>query len=405
MKGISNMPKNTSNQSGAVSLFVVIFSTLLITVATISFVKIMTGDQKQATDSDLSQSAYDSAMAGVEDGKRAILDYLASCSADPSLPSCLTLASSMSDTCNGTVSGLPGNAASGTDEVKLQTNTDDSDLNQAYTCVKINVNTPDYLGVLEKDAVKLIPLRGTGDFNKVKLDWFSIKDLSSGTVPDIPNFGAVSPLLAQGLNASVGDKKWNNRPSVMRTQLIQYSSASGFKLNDFDNNTSNKSNSATLFLYPSNIIPTLYALPYGDRRPQADYIKQVNCTADFTNGGYSCTATLELPDPIDGSVSDRVAYLNLSSLYSGANFRVTLYSGTVVVDFKQVQPEIDSTGRANDLFRRVKSRVEPIGAEFPYPVAAVDLAGVGLCKNFAVTNPDPSNSAAKTYLSIGCDSP
>jgi hypothetical protein len=56
------------------------------------------------------------------------------------------------------------------------------------------------------------------------------------------------------------------------------------------------------------------------------------------------------------------------------------------VPFDRVQPEVDSTGRANDMFRRVKTRVE-FKSDFIYPEAAVDIGG-DLCKNFIITDKD-----------------
>ena len=68
------------HESGAVSLFLVVFAMLLIIVVTLSFLRIMLADQQQAAVNDLSKSAYDSSLAGVEDAKRALIYYRTVCS-------------------------------------------------------------------------------------------------------------------------------------------------------------------------------------------------------------------------------------------------------------------------------------------------------------------------------------
>ncbi|HRQ86583.1 MAG TPA: hypothetical protein PLY16_00565, partial [Candidatus Saccharibacteria bacterium] len=76
--------------------------------------------------------------------------------------------------------------------------------------------------------------------------------------------------------------------------------------------------------------------------------------------------------------------LRLTSLYNASHFRVSLLKNGSVVQFNGVQPEIDSTGRASDLFRRVATRVDLIDTSFPYPSAAVQTTG-DFCKSFIVT--------------------
>lgn len=59
-------------ERGIVAIFVVIFSSLLLTLIAVSFTRLMILEQQQSLDNDLSQSALDSARAGVEDGKRVL---------------------------------------------------------------------------------------------------------------------------------------------------------------------------------------------------------------------------------------------------------------------------------------------------------------------------------------------
>ena len=369
------MSRRNIKQYGAVSLFIVVFTALLITVVTISFVKIMTKDQQQATATDLSQSAYDSAEAGVEDAKRALIKYRNVCANGGDCAAATKAISSLE--CNDAVSIL-GDVASNESngEIKVQTG-DSNSLDQAYTCLKITLNTDDYAGILDKDGSKIIPISGVSDFDRIKIEWFSAKDLSSLDQAVTLTTGAGTPLLSQSVWAL-------NQPSIIRAQLIQYKT-SGFSLSDFDN-LSDKGSNNTLFLYPSKLTLTNVPNFSDNNRKTATVTPTLATCVDIktTPQTYACSMTIRLPKPVVSA--DHEQFLNLTSLYKSAHFRVTLSDENgKSVKFNGVQPLIDSTGRANDLFRRVQARVETADSDFPYPQAAVDISG-SFCKNFIITD-------------------
>lgn len=375
-------------EKGAVSLFVVIFATLLLTVVTISFIQLMLKDQQQATANDLSQSAYDSAQAGVEDAKRLLLlDQSCRNGVVPSGVSCAAIANALTPAAGKPETECDTLAAAGivsetnNETIIQQSDGDSSDkLDQAYTCVKVVVNTDDYEGDVGVNESDVVPITGVGQFDTVELSWFSRDDISSDTTDLTIGFPST------GTNVSlppVGDKWKFNYPALMRTQLMQL--GSDFKLSDFDDSQAgNRSGANTLFLYPSatGIADKDFAIDARKTPPKAP--QQVKCTNSFVTSEYACTATIRLPEPINGSSANRNAYLRLSALYNGAHYRIKLKNGATDVKFDRVQPEVDSTGRANDMFRRIKARVELKG-DFIYPEAAVDITG-NLCKNFTITD-------------------
>jgi Tfp pilus assembly protein PilX len=378
-----------SKQSGAVSLFVVIFAALLMTIVTVGFIQLMLKDQQQATTSDLSQSAYDSAQAGVEDAKRLLL-LEQSCrnGTAASTINCVAIASALtpvpgqSETTCDTISRA-GLVSETNNETIIQKSDSDSvsdKLDQAYTCVKVGVNTDDYKGQVDVNQSDMVSLAGVSSFDSVELSWFSREDVSTSTTDPTIGF----PTASGDVNLPPVGAKWQeNYPALMRTQLMQM--GTGFKLSDFDDSQAdNKSNANTMFLYPSNIGATDKDFALDARRGPLSAPQQVDCIESFVDGEYACKITLKLPNPIDGNIAQRNAYLRLSALYNGAHYSLRLKNGTEYVKFNGVQPEVDSTGRANDMFRRVKARVELRG-DFSYPEAAIDMQG-NLCKNFTITD-------------------
>lgn len=379
-----------NNQLGAVSLFAVIFAMLLLVVVTVSFLRLMMADMRQASDTDLSQSAYDSAQAGVEDGKRALLRYQSVCATN-SVSVCDNLATQLStDTCNEAVrigGVVPGTSG----EVPIQTtsaSTNSASFNQAYTCLTMKLDTENFEGILTDGTSKFIPLNSVSNFTHITIKWYNLEDLGSAVTPvNLPT--SVSRQLLKDWPA--------NRPPVIRAQLMQY--GQNFKLDSFDTiNASSEMNAGTLFLYPTSNGSSSDAFVGRDVRassatdePDADDATTTplptRCQSALSAGGYACSITLQLPTPVGGgSNTERHGYLRLTPFYKGAHFEVSLSdSAGNVVDFKAVQPVVDSTGRANDIFRRIQSRVELTDTALPLPEAAVDVT-TEFCKDFMVTN-------------------
>lgn len=373
----------TVKERGAVSLFIVIFTALLVTVVTTSFVQIMLRNQQQATDNDLSQSAYDSAMAGVEDAKRALV-RLKKCQPDPTQPGCVALIGAFSNAdsdCEFLESVGVTDFVNG--EVQVG---NDASLNQAYTCVNVNVDTRSFNGVLFANqgvVVPLVPVGGdTNAIESVRISWFS---RAKHDVAD-----TVDATLPTEIRLEKNNFDWGiNVPPMMRAQLMQFNKGT-VSLADFDGE-----NARTRFLYPfaGGMGFDNFALDTRDRTASTgNSPKPGGCVTNFTlQGEYACSVIVELPDlPIDQT---REAYLFLSGIYvqtPGVHYMVEMLDGAGVgannIYFNNVQPEVDATGRASDLFRRVKATVDVSESGRPtnYPTAA--LSTENLCKEFFITS-------------------
>lgn len=405
--GISRMSysalQSRKNEQGAVSLFVVVFCALLMTVLTISFIRIMVQEQQQAAANDLSQSAYDSAQAGVEDAKRALL--LCQRGNDDvcgTLDRAVDACESVPDALSGHTGSMSTSPDTGNKEMKIQTSAGDEKLDQAYTCVKVDRTPDEYPGSLDAGASKIIPLKTGGEsFDRIRLSWFAYEDLKKVGITSRAIALDTTPdwSVAQLLPAS--NNTWpKNRPSLMRAQLMQFD-AGGFTLDSFNNAAGDgKSNANTIFLYPTRSAASGSVNFTDDKRQGQDAVSgggrlnTVRCKEDFDAAPpsvYACSIDMVLPEPVNSTSGGRTAYLRLSGLYNATSYSVTLLRGTETIPFDGVIAKIDATGRANDLFRRVESTVELEPINFPYPEAAVDISG-DLCKNFVVTDGTGPNS-------------
>ena len=359
-------------EHGAAALIVVVFSVLLLVTVSVGFMRLVVQDQKRTNADELSRGAYDSAVAGVEDGKR----VLQACIAHGDARACDAINDNACNTVQASrilsASEIPG-------EVEIRSSSGgDGGYSQAYTCVKIQRNTDDYEAPLTQDISQVLPLQTTAPFTDIILSWF----LNPGPSVSV-NLGAGDTLPAMTAWSPTGTV----RPPMIRAQLIQFNRDS-FELGDFDQNGSGH----TLYLYPSMAgADTDIALDFGtDNRRNAStdgLLKPVRCTTAIT-ARYLCSVRLSLPLPAGGSstTANRQAYLRLTSLYGDTTVSVA----PVAAQLQDVLPAIDSTGRAADVFRRIRARVQlvsPLENQLT-PRATVDITK-NFCKNISVSTIAP----------------
>lgn len=433
-------------RKGAASFYMVSFSTLILVIIAASFATIIISEVTRASNDDLSQSAYDAALAGVEDAKIAYANYRRC--VEKGVTSASALSSGAEINCQDIVFwmthpegaegynscdmvahmiGRIGKYESGevlvSDTVKRDGGSDvTSDLNQAYTCVKIGTVLSDYRANLTSSSnyrLVRVGLDGVNasDVKSVKLSWYSVKEGIRFNTTNFSN-GKVSFV-------SVNDALQPPTPPTIELQMIQ--TANNFKLSELNGATQGgETDRATLFLVPTNNANLAggksdynYIGVYnnGQNRISTNQVSKTNdqsiSNLPFVvyckdSADFACETMIELPNPIGGYRNDDT-FLFLVTLPYGepdTDFAIQFCTDTnceVITDsatgkitsskiakISGVQVVIDSTGRANDLFRRVETRLESVDVSFPYAYYALQLLGgsnndAGLEKKLVVT--------------------
>lgn len=402
------MKSNKNFKKGGVSIFIVIVVGVLVSIMSASFLRLMFRDQEQASKLDLSQSAYDSAQAGVEDAKRFLRIFRSACgpSGTGDFEGAHYRCNAMRDAIQSDSCYVLATAGIGKDksETIIQTNSSsggassrDADLNQAYTCVKLKMNTADFLGRTNDGTPSVINLRGAETFNHVRIRWHSRENMTNG------NNISLDSLSNPSSRPNINTQNWRsqNRPAILKAQFYGYVPGSGGSSSNMDTPYPDDGNGASeMLFYPvnrtsakrsnSSRMPTVRR---NDSSSEAttDYTFTIcSDTMDVNSNTYACETTVDIGREVRPS---DVLYLRLTPLMNDSNFSVELLNNGRVVDFNGVQPKVDSTGRANTQLRRVESRIGFNDTNFPVPLfsAQTENEKEPLCKDFSVTRLTNSN--------------
>lgn len=399
--------KLTGTKKGATSLYVVVFTSILFGVISLSFIRLILSEADQTSNDDLSRSAYDAAMAGVEDAKTAVNKYYDCLSgADASTCDHDILFRDKCDPSIGLAEYLYRTNYTG-GEVLIQENSvgsaADNNSNQAYTCVVISDTVPDYRGTLTSDTrTKVVPLRiydGTNDttngvpkpvVKSVQFEWYS--SLNEGTKNLNDTFVGAQTIDGQ-LRFDDDNNSYNSKTVPPAIQLTYIKVGSSINIDKFHQASSDGYEYSTMVILPNDKNDTGIPLEIGlGTRNEAGSIKTGDANSPFaitcsTTSDFACT--VRLTETNIGPTDTAFLVVSLPYKETVSDFAVTLRGDTGTLPFEGVQVSVDSTGRTGQLVRRVETRLDPADLFFPYPQYAVDLRGDGgsdaLKKNFWIT--------------------
>lgn len=380
-------------RDGAASFYVVAFSTLILMIIATSFAAIIISEVTRTMNDDLAQSAYDSAMAGIEDAKLAYHNYrncleqqLDNGTVTSQCADILEIVEGEQD-CD-MVAKVLGRVSSdgGVDIKELGVG---NNMQQAYTCVTMTDVVPDYGSTLSSsNAMRVFKAKFDGDIKandieRVRISWFSAQDALKGkSFSNVDGGKVVFPIIS-----GLGSKPAAAPPTI---SLAMIQTSDEYDLSDFDVTKNGETNRAVAFLVPTanqingndennHIVAKDNVITKDQFAASNDKLaRKVPFTVVCNGAEFACSAEIELPKPIGGTRNDDTFIFAVGLPYGKPDTEISLQffgGGTASqecgdasseeecdtdepIKLKGVQIAVDSTGRANDLFRRVQVRLD-----------------------------------------------
>lgn len=349
-------------QTGIVSITVTLVLMLVISMIVLGFAQVSRREQRQSLDRHLSTQAYFAAESGVND----VIDVLRNAPPGSNYEKA---------SCN--------NPSENNLYRNLQYSISTSD-QVSYTCVLVTTEVQFLRTTLANDgAATGLPLYPkTGTMASLRLRW-TPTGASAFTVANCS--GSANPTTLTANSAA----SWRCPFGLLRVDLVPLTPA-GIRRGSTAPGDGLLGSQKALFLYPTNTAgPATYSLvttPSGS-------IRRMQCTAT------DCTAT------ISGLAPASNYGIRAMAVYAGGTLEITALdalNNTVLLTNAQAQ--IDVTGKAQDILRRLQVRV-PLNANHSGANYALE-SGSSICKRFGsapgllvitgITGQDQSNPMCAT---------
>ncbi len=335
-----------NNQKGFVSIIVTMIMLIVLTLIVLGFAQRARREQRSALDRQLSTQAFYAAESGINDFMNAINNGIIDTKTNPTRTNC--------------TDPLPAG---------ITTNVVDSTTNVEFTCVLYNTSPPTLefgQGKITTNHVTVVPINNT-DLTKMSFSWdHSPSDTTFAASPTGVYFKTFTG--------------WTSNVGVLRVQLIP---------RDIIGRLSYISNSYTGFLYPFG---TATGTGTGTYAAGSDGFNSsgdiVTAWCNTANTPHKCNAE------ITGlQYNTKGYYLVLRSIYKDSEVSVTCYNGVgASTPCEGAQVQIDATGKANGVLRRIEKRVPVTAGDsdfLPIGFESVD----NICKQIVITPPSTVKDA------------
>ena len=334
---------SAASQQGMASIVITMVTMVVISLIVLGFATISRREARQTLDQSQSTQAFYAAESGVEDVRKAIKTQMAAGLPVQAKNSCTTN--------DGGATFATGAAYPVGDAMTV-----DATNNTAYTCLQVDP-TPESL---EFDGVNsdstVVPLTAaSGTIRRVEVVWR-------------PNTTTGSPSVCP---ATITDQftpqsSWACAYGVMRVDVSPTDA------------TMTRASLASAS-YGAYFQPVNYSSPGTDSysgNTNTPRLVAANCD---TTSYKTCKAVI---DQLPGLTS---LSLRISSIYQPSSVQITAYDNNGVagspVRITGVQAEIDATGKATDVLRRIKVRLPLLNSATLVPSSAITSNG-SICKRF-----------------------
>ncbi len=323
-------PASRSSEQGIVSIMVTLVLMIVITLIVLGFAQLSRREQRQSLDRQLSAQAFLAAESGVNDARDTIFDDLKNGNDVEDKDDC------------GANSNYPSNPVL------------DAASNVEYTCLLVSTEIKDIEQPIAADGTSvMVPIHpASGTVSTLEINWRLPANPATVTCP----------------SAALGQFKkntdWTCQYGVLRVDLVP----TDVPVLQRDQLMANQK---ATFMYPTNTAGT----------PSWNYAaaNARGAVTPMACNVTSCRVT------VSGLGSSNKYALRLSSIYKGGTVNISARDASgSVLNLKDAQVIVDSTGKAQDVLRRIRVRFSILPGSGGDKGEYALQSGSSICKRFSI---------------------